>query len=65
MILKAKDAGASAVKFQTWRTNKLTAKITISAEHHKNLGVEGGIYELLEKVEFKKDQHLHLILVHL
>lgn len=61
MILSAKNAGAAAVKFQSWKTNKLTAKKSVKAEHHlKDLGCDGEIYDLLKRVEFKKEHHFEI-----
>lgn len=61
MILSAKDAGASAVKFQSWKINKLTAKKSVKAENHlKDLGCDDEVYSFLKNVEFKKDDHFKI-----
>ena len=61
MILAAKKSGASAVKFQSWQTTKLTAKNSSQTTKNKdNLGCSDEIYELFKKVEFKKNQHFEI-----
>ncbi len=61
MILAAKKSGASAVKFQSWQTNKLTAKKSLKEKNNKNdLGCDNEIFELFQKVEFKRDHHFEI-----
>jgi N,N'-diacetyllegionaminate synthase len=61
MILAAKKSGASAVKFQSWQTSKLTAKKSSQTTKNKDdLGCNDEIYELFKKVEFKKNQHFEI-----
>jgi len=52
----AKNAGADAVKFQTWKTEKITTKNTIRAEYQiKNTDVEQSQFDMLKVLELSYD----------
>ena len=53
----AKAAGADAVKFQTWVTEKIvTAGTALAAYQAQNLGAEGSQFEMLKRLELSYAQ---------
>ena len=62
MILKAKEAGVNAVKFQTFKADKLISAIAPKAEYQiKNTGELESQLEMTKKLEMKYDDYLHLM----
>lgn len=62
MILEASSAGADYIKFQTFITGNLVSKDARQADYQaKNLGVETSQFEMLQKLELSKEDHLELI----
>jgi N-acetylneuraminate synthase len=62
MIFEASRAGADYIKFQTFITGNLVSKDARQADYQsKNLGVETSQFEMLQKLEMSKDDHLELI----
>lgn len=61
LIDTAKEAGADAVKFQTFKTAKL---VTTAAEKAKyqtvNTGIAESQYNMLSRLELSREMHLHL-----
>jgi N,N'-diacetyllegionaminate synthase len=57
----AKEAGANAVKFQTFVTEKLTIKSSKMADYQKkNLGQDDSQFNMLKKLELSKNDFLNL-----
>jgi len=57
LVDAAADAGANAVKFQTWVTEKLVAPETRMATYQKqNLGTDESQFEMLKSLELSYDQ---------
>jgi len=62
LVDAAADAGADAVKFQTFKAHKLVAKSAPKAEYQKNATNEDiSQYEMLKKLELTDEQHFELI----
>ncbi|MFD0696247.1 N-acetylneuraminate synthase [Paenibacillus sp. GCM10027628] len=62
LIDTAADAGADAVKFQTFKTEKLVSKHAAKADYQKRLTNEDETqFEMLKKLELNHDDHLRLI----
>jgi N-acetylneuraminate synthase len=62
LIDAAVDAGVDAVKFQTFKADKLVSKNALKAEYQKRLTEDGETqYEMLKKLELDHDAHLKLI----
>lgn len=58
MIDAAKDSGADAVKFQTFEANTLATRSAIQAKYQtENSGIKESQYDMLRKLELKKDYH--------
>lgn len=58
LIDTAKEAGADAVKFQTFTAEKLVTKLTPMAEYQKkNIGKVGSQYEMLKKLELSQEYY--------
>ncbi|MBU1239685.1 N-acetylneuraminate synthase, partial [Myxococcota bacterium] len=58
MVDVAADAGADAVKFQTFKAEKLVSKTAKKAEYQtKNTGVEETQFEMLKKIELRYEDH--------
>lgn len=58
LIDAAADAGADAVKFQTFRAEKLvTAWAPMADYQKKNTGGDGSQFDMLRKLELSNDQH--------
>jgi len=61
LINAAKEAGANAVKFQTWKTENIILKDVELAEYQKeNLKSNESQYEMLKKLEISYQQHVEL-----
>ncbi len=57
----AKDAGADAVKFQTWITEEIVTKEVAQAEYQvKNTGKKESQFEMLKRLELSFDQFREL-----
>ena len=53
----AKDAGADAVKFQTWQTEKIITKSVAQAEYQlNNTGCRESQYDMLKRLELSYDE---------
>jgi len=62
MIEVAAEAGADYVKFQTFTAEELVTPDAFLASYQKNnSGRGGGQYEMLKRLELKRDDHLTLI----
>lgn len=58
----AVDSGASAIKFQTFRTESLLTKDAPKAEYQqRNTGAEESQFEMLKTVELSEKQHLEIL----
>lgn len=57
LCLAAKEAGADAVKFQTWITEAIITKDVEMAEYQaENIGTNGSQFEMLKKLELSFDE---------
>ena len=63
LVLKAKDAGADFIKFQTFKASKLVTKSARQAEYqqHNTGGQEESQYQMLKKLELSPKNHQVLI----
>ncbi|TCP57849.1 N-acetylneuraminate synthase [Tumebacillus sp. BK434] len=62
LIDAAVEAGADAVKFQTFKTEKLVSKAAEKAEYQKETtGAQESQYEMIKKLELDEDAHRVLI----
>ena len=62
LIDAAADAGADAVKFQTFQVDKVVTVVANKAEYQiKNTGVNESQYEMLKRLELSLDDHKSLI----
>ena len=62
MIDVASDAGADAIKFQTFKSEKLVSKSAKKAEYqHENTSTDESQFEMLKKLELDMDAHHQLI----
>jgi N-acetylneuraminate synthase len=62
MIDCAADAGADAVKFQSFNADKLVAKSAKAAEYQKaGLGTETSQWQMLKDLEISESMHLELV----
>ncbi|WP_165003227.1 MULTISPECIES: N-acetylneuraminate synthase [unclassified Enterococcus] len=60
-IDKAKECGADAVKFQTFKTSKLVSKKAPMAKYQKaNLEKDGSQFDMLEKLELSKSDFIEI-----
>ena len=57
----AAEAGADAVKFQTFSADKLVCKGADKAEYRKEATGKGDQYSMLKKLEMSEQLHLDLI----
>jgi N,N'-diacetyllegionaminate synthase len=58
LIDAAADAGADAVKFQTFKADRLATKLAHKADYQKsNTSVNESQYEMLKKLELDEDKH--------
>lgn len=56
LCLAAKNAGADAVKFQTWKTENIITKETSQADYQiQNTGIEESQYDMLKRLELSYD----------
>lgn len=61
LVDKAKEAGADAVKFQTFKTEEIICKDAHMAEYQKkNLGIEETQFEMVKKLELSFDEFTEL-----
>ena len=61
LIDAAKEAGADAVKFQTWKTENMILKDVEMAEYQKeNIRYKESQYEMLKKLELPYEWHFEL-----
>lgn len=62
LIDRAKEAGADAIKFQTFKAERLVTKSAIKAIYQtKTTSAEETQYEMIKKLEFGVKEHLKLI----
>lgn len=62
LIDAAADAGADAVKFQTFKADRLATKLAHKADYQKsNTSVNESQYEMLKKLELDEDMHKAII----
>jgi N-acetylneuraminate synthase len=62
LVDTASDAGADAVKFQTFKAEKLASRHATKADYQKKTtGSEGSQLEMLKKLELSEAQHEELI----
>lgn len=62
LIDAAADAGADAIKFQTWRAEQLVTRTGKMADYQKrNIGKEESQFEMLKKLELKEHWYPQLI----
>ena len=55
LVDAAKEAGADAVKFQAYKTERLVTKEAQKAEYQKKVGKSNSQYDLLKKLELGED----------
>lgn len=61
LIRKAKECGADAVKFQTFKTEKLVSKTTAQAKYQsQNIGRQESQAEMLKRLELSYEQFVEL-----
>ncbi len=60
MILKAKEAGADAVKFQSFVPENLVSKTAPKAEYQKENDGEGTQLQMLQKLALSQEEYLEL-----
>ncbi len=61
MIDKAVDAGVDAIKFQTFKSEKLVTKYASMAKYQKdNIGTEDSQFNMLKKLELSFDEFVEL-----
>jgi N,N'-diacetyllegionaminate synthase len=56
LVDAAKDAGADAVKFQAYKTDRLVTKEAQKAEYQKKVGKSNSQYDLLKKLELGESE---------
>ncbi len=57
----AKEAGVDAVKFQTWKTEKIVSKSALLAEYQeKNILGDISQYDMLKQLELSYDDFLKI-----
>ena len=62
LIDSASDAGADAIKFQTWRAEQLVTRAGKMADYQKrNIGKEESQFDMLKKLELKEEWYPELI----
>lgn len=61
LCLAAKNAGADAVKFQTWKTENIITKETSQAAYQtQNTGIEESQFDMLKRLELSYDSFVKL-----
>lgn len=60
LIDEAKEAGADAIKFQTFKTESLVTKDAPKAEYQMNNTGDGTQFEMLKKLELSLEDHIKL-----
>jgi N-acetylneuraminate synthase len=60
LIDVAVEAGADAVKFQTWKTEKLVTKNAIQAKYQKKNAAADNQYDMLKKLELSYEDFIEL-----
>ena len=60
LIDKAKEAGADAIKFQTFKTENLVTIDAPKAEYQVNNTGDGTQFEMLKKLELSLEEHIEL-----
>ncbi|MDE6182002.1 MAG: N-acetylneuraminate synthase [Eubacteriales bacterium] len=61
MILEAKKAGVDAVKFQSFKADKLVSKDAKKAEYQiKNTGNTESQHDMIKKLELSEEDHIYL-----
>ena len=60
LIDAAKDAGADAVKFQTFKTDSIVTKSAPKAEYQKKSSKDPSQYEMIKKLELSPDEFREL-----
>ncbi|KYH30156.1 MULTISPECIES: N-acetylneuraminate synthase [Clostridium] len=61
MVDKAVEAGADAIKFQTFKSEKLVTKYAAMAKYQKdNMGIEDSQFSMLKKLELSYDEFADL-----
>ncbi|MEW6188638.1 MAG: N-acetylneuraminate synthase [Actinomycetota bacterium] len=61
LIDAAADAGADAVKFQTFLADKLVAKISPKAGYMKKVSEKESAYEIFKRIELPREWHPELV----
>ncbi len=62
MVLAAKEAGASAVKFQTFTASTLVTQGTMKVAYQENTTSPGeSHYDMIKDLEFKQEDHAPLL----
>jgi N,N'-diacetyllegionaminate synthase len=60
LVDAAKNAGADAVKFQTFKTEKVVTEYAKKADYQKSAGSNESQYEMLRKLELKNERFTEL-----
>ena len=60
LIDVAADAGADAVKFQTFQADKIVAKVSPKAGYMKKVSEEESTYEIFKRIELPREWHSEL-----
>ena len=61
LIDVASNAGADAVKFQTFKAKNLATKNSKKASYQKNINSKENQFDMLKRLELNKKMHLQLI----
>ena len=61
LVGEAANAGADAVKFQTFTASKLVSKDAVTAEYQQRQAGERSQFEMLEKLQMSEELHIKLI----
>ena len=62
MVNVAKESGADAIKFQTFKTENMIIRNAQKAEYQKNATGEGSQYEMLIKLELTDVEFVNFIM---
>ncbi|SQC03114.1 spore coat polysaccharide biosynthesis protein SpsE [Clostridium tetanomorphum] len=60
LINAAYEAGADAIKFQSFKAKNLVTKEAVKADYQKKTTGDGSQYEMLKKLELSFDEHIIL-----